>query len=238
MPTHKVYSKYAGLGNDVLQCRNLSLKAKGLLGYLVSKPEGWSFSAKRIAKEIKEGYEAILSGMKELETVGLLVREKVANGRVLYHVYSSYELLNSPESDNATVGKPHSGKTRLINNKEYRIKKKKNKFIATEDVYKSLISFWNDRFGNRYSTSLSNETQKNNFEKWLKQYSYDEIRAAILLHKFDEFWNDKMDPTILFRQKNKNQDPVDYIGKLLSQKYSHPEAKDIKDALVRMENAK
>lgn len=100
MPTHKVYSKYAGIGNDVLQTDRISLKAKGLLGYLVSKPEGWQFSSVRIANEIKESKKTIQSVLRELELDGLLLREKLANGRVLYHVYSSYELLKEPKVDN------------------------------------------------------------------------------------------------------------------------------------------
>ncbi len=118
MPTHKVYSKYATIGNDVLQTNKISLKAKGLLAYLISKPEGWQFSARRMALELKEGRESILSGLAELETAGLLRREKTANGRVFYHVYSSYELQKTPESGNPTVGFSHRGKTRPINKKD------------------------------------------------------------------------------------------------------------------------
>jgi biotin operon repressor len=123
MPTHKIYSKYAGIGNDVLQTDRISLKAKGLLGYLISKPEGWDFSAKRIASEIKDGREAIWSAMKELESDGLIIREKQANGRVIYHVYSSYELLNEPNSGNASQVKTQSGKIRAIYNPSLLVKK-------------------------------------------------------------------------------------------------------------------
>lgn len=131
MPTHKIYSKYAGIGNDILQTNRISLKAKGLLGYLISKPEGWDFSSIRIADEIKESKKTIQSILRELESDGLLIRERLANGRILYHVYSSYELLKEPEVDNdseqellrAKMG--HISKQDNINKKEYILPKKK-----------------------------------------------------------------------------------------------------------------
>lgn len=126
MPTHKIYSKYAGIGNDVLQTNRISLKAKGLLGYLVSKPEGWNFSSVRIAKEIKESKKTIQSILRELELDGLLKRERKLKGRVLYHVFSSYELLKEPLVDNDSeskllrVEKGHISKTRVLEKKRER----------------------------------------------------------------------------------------------------------------------
>lgn len=139
MPTHKIYSKYAGIGNDVLQTDRISLKAKGLLGYLVSKPGGWNFSTRRIANEIKEGRDSIIAGLKELESEGLVRREKLANGRVLYHVYSSYELLNEPESGNPTVGKPHRGKTPPISKQEIYKKRERGEKSLSQEFVESKV---------------------------------------------------------------------------------------------------
>jgi hypothetical protein len=84
--------------NDVL-----SLKAKGLYSYMRSKPNGWDFSAKRIAEENKDGRGAILAAMKELEDSGYLQRTKRGDGRVVYVL-----------SSNAYVGiEPRIDKSRL-----------------------------------------------------------------------------------------------------------------------------
>jgi predicted transcriptional regulator len=124
MPTHKIHSKYAGIGNDVLQTNRISLKAKGLLGYLVSKPEGWDFNGDRISREIKEGRDSVYNTLKELERDGLIEREKQADGRVIYHIYSSYELLEVANDGLAKLGKSQVGKTRSISNPSFKEKKR------------------------------------------------------------------------------------------------------------------
>jgi hypothetical protein len=43
-----------------------------------------------------------------------------------------------------------------------------------------------------------------------------EIKTAILCSTKHSFWYDKMTPVVLFRQRNPNGDPVDYIGQLLN----------------------
>jgi hypothetical protein len=58
----------------LLNDKDLSLTAKGLYGYLQSKPDEWDFSINGIASQCKEGQKAIRTAIKELETAGWLVR--------------------------------------------------------------------------------------------------------------------------------------------------------------------
>ena len=53
-------------------------------------------------------------------------------------------------------------------------------------------------------------------EKWLEVYSLADIEQAIKNIKYDSFWNGKMTPVVLFRKKNPQGEPVDYIGQLLN----------------------
>ena len=112
------------VANEVLQSSDVSLKAKGLYAYLFSKPKDWDFSADRIKNECKEDRKAILAVLKELESLGLLVREKQADGRMEYTlVFSDSQspelgLWVDPKSQNATVAFRHGGVLGLINNKE------------------------------------------------------------------------------------------------------------------------
>lgn len=112
--------------NKVLWDKKLSLKAKGLYAFLYSKPDGWDFSAIRIAKESKDGKEGVASGLRELEKVGFLLREKLPSGRVRYRLFVD------PNTENPFLGtkpKPEkpkeafcqSGETRLISNKDNKI---------------------------------------------------------------------------------------------------------------------
>ena len=65
---------------------------------------------------------------------------------------------------------------------------------------------------------ICDECLKKNYAYWLSVYSNEEIETAIRNIPNDKFWKDKITPTILFRQKNSNKEPVDYIGGLLNQK--------------------
>ena len=55
------------MGNTHLRDKNLSLKAVGLLSKMLSFNDGWQFSTRGLAALCKEGPDAILSTLKELE---------------------------------------------------------------------------------------------------------------------------------------------------------------------------
>jgi len=59
---------------ELLNSKEISLKAKGLFAYIQSKPKDWKFSVDMIATQMKEGREAIRSALKELEEAGYLKR--------------------------------------------------------------------------------------------------------------------------------------------------------------------
>ena len=64
------------MGNTHLRDKNLSLKAVGLLSKMLSFNDGWQFSTRGLAAICKEGPDAILSALKELEKNGYLVRSE------------------------------------------------------------------------------------------------------------------------------------------------------------------
>lgn len=68
---------YESISRDSLQDRRLSYKARGIMAYLKSMPPDWETSTEDIADASdKDGYEAVNSGIKELEAVGLFARLK------------------------------------------------------------------------------------------------------------------------------------------------------------------
>lgn len=52
----------------------LSFKARGILVWLLDKPDDWETTAEKIEQQGKEGREAIRSALKELEQYGYLTR--------------------------------------------------------------------------------------------------------------------------------------------------------------------
>ena len=82
------------MGNTHLRDKNLSLKAVGLLSKMLSFNDGWQFSTRGLAALCKEGPDAILSALKELEENGYLVRHRGRDdkGRMVSTEFDIYEM--------------------------------------------------------------------------------------------------------------------------------------------------
>lgn len=61
---------YTVMANFHLRDKNLSLKAVGLLSKMLSFNDGWKFSTRGLSAICKEGPDAILSALRELERHG------------------------------------------------------------------------------------------------------------------------------------------------------------------------
>lgn len=143
---------FTQVANEVICSKKLSFKAKGLCAYLMSKPQGWNFSADRIANESNDGRKAVLKGLKELEDVGYLYRVKMPNGRVDYHLKVTLNPkspngtldIEKPKSPNGTLPKRHSAQTALISNKENTINTKdtNNKDLSTPEFFEVFWSLY------------------------------------------------------------------------------------------------
>ena len=94
------------MGNTHLRDKNLSLKAVGLLSKMLSFNDGWQFSTRGLATLCKEGPDAILSALKELEENGYLVRHRGRDdkGRMVSTEFDIYEM---PQADLPHRDNPH-----------------------------------------------------------------------------------------------------------------------------------
>lgn len=97
---------YTVMSNYHLHDKRLSLKAVGLLSKMLSFNDGWNFSTKGLSYICKEGPDAILSALRELEEVGYLVRQRSRDsmGRMSTTVFEIYE---QPQQKNPDVENPH-----------------------------------------------------------------------------------------------------------------------------------
>ena len=120
---------YTVMANFHLRDKNLSLKAVGLLSKMLSFNDGWKFSTKGLSAICKEGPDAILSALRELEKYGYLVRhrQRDSKGRMSSTLFEIYEEPQEflPEPDNPhtenpcmekpDVDNPHGDKSAQIN---------------------------------------------------------------------------------------------------------------------------
>ena len=100
---------YTVMSNFHLRDKNLSLKAVGLLSKMLSFNDGWKFSTRGLSAICKEGPDAILSALKELEKYGYLVRHRQRDdkGRMGSMVFEIYE---EPQTDLPHTDSPHMEK--------------------------------------------------------------------------------------------------------------------------------
>lgn len=88
--------------NAVLNNPSLSFKSKGLLCYLLSKPNHWQINVQQLSKASTEGRDSIYSSLKELETIGFLERNPV---RTAKGTFSHYDYIVFDEQQSTINGK-------------------------------------------------------------------------------------------------------------------------------------
>ena len=119
----KIKNRYGITPNHILNDKNLSMKAKGLFGYIQSKPEDWDFSVQRIELQTKDGRDSISAGLKELEDIGYLKRVKYKDGEGKWDW--EYHLTDIPFTENPSTVFPFTGNPQIYSNKELVIKNSK-----------------------------------------------------------------------------------------------------------------
>ncbi len=112
---------YVVLDKAFLNDEQLSWKAKGLLAYMLSLPDDWSFSLADLAIRSKCGREATAKILDELIEAGYLqkVQERGKDGkfgRVEFFVYEASKRAAIPSTGNSSTVVPSTEKTTLLNN--------------------------------------------------------------------------------------------------------------------------
>tara|TARA_R110000803_G_scaffold155916_1_gene220487 strand:- start:145 stop:792 length:648 start_codon:yes stop_codon:yes gene_type:complete len=67
---------YLVIANSTIRDRSLSWRARGLLAYLLSMPDGWQTNSRHLSTQAKEGRDAVRAALAELERAGYLRREQ------------------------------------------------------------------------------------------------------------------------------------------------------------------
>lgn len=86
---------YTVISNYMFTKDTLSLKAIGLFCYMVSRPEGWNFTERGLASQLKDGKASIASALHELRDKKYLrmeTRQKDKRGRIIGSAYYLYQI--------------------------------------------------------------------------------------------------------------------------------------------------
>lgn len=130
------------LKNSTLRDSRMSLKAHGLLDYMLSMDEGWQFYTEELSKHFTDGITSIRTALKELEENGYLVRKSNRNANGNFNG-NDWLLYDEPQAQNPRVGNPISvnpisgNRTlRSTNNKNYQNKEEPTE--AAAEIKKSV----------------------------------------------------------------------------------------------------
>ncbi|GGR11566.1 hypothetical protein [Deinococcus ruber] len=99
---------YAQIARSLFEDERLSWRAKGLMGYLLSRKDGWKVYVADLQKRSTDGRDACYKALAELGSTGYLERFEVREkGRVKGYEYVIHEVAND---DRAASWKTVSGK--------------------------------------------------------------------------------------------------------------------------------
>lgn len=116
--------RWVVIDNLPLTNPQLSLKAKGLLAYLLTRPNDWEIRMEHLIKQFSDGRDSIRTAIRELRKAGhlLLSPEKGKDGRIIGWQYTLYEIPiipeKSPETDLPLVVNPQPGNPPLLSTEE------------------------------------------------------------------------------------------------------------------------
>ncbi|MFJ4680699.1 hypothetical protein [Kitasatospora sp. NPDC088783] len=115
---------YTVLPNAMLQYRQLSYTARGLLADLLSRPDGWREDGQHMADTSPQGRGAIRKALKELTDAGFYRVEKIRmpDGRIVSeaHVYDTPQLPLPPGATRPAAGEPATGVSDALSKNRYK----------------------------------------------------------------------------------------------------------------------
>lgn len=182
MATFRVYKEsgnFVTVHKDFIHDSNISWKAKGILLYLLSRPDDWQIYETELEQHSTDGLSGLKSGIKELEEIGYIQRNRKRDksGRLNGYEYLVYEQPHHIRFSN--VGKTVNGKTnngKTVNGKSHTTNNNStnndltNNNSTNNDVnilsgnptaypYRDVIDYLNKQTGKQYkSTTKKNQT--------------------------------------------------------------------------------
>lgn len=109
-------SSFTTLQNSMVLDQRISLKARGLMAVMLSRPDDWEFSVSGLAAFCGCGKDQIRSALTELEATDYLVRRQshaedggFSQNEYILHDVSPSASVDAPLSGNPTTGNPSSG---------------------------------------------------------------------------------------------------------------------------------
>lgn len=167
-------SRYVMIDKTFLEDDRLSFKAKGILAYLLSKPDNWKVIVGDLVKRSKDGRDSVYTGLKELKECGYYEKKPIRNENGTIVRYESIVFEVPKEEEN-----PQSLETSLLTDFPYTANPE------TENPYTENPERNNNYINNNYNLN-NNESSLVLSNKKEDQTGQDKTDAAATLKAYEE----------------------------------------------------
>lgn len=210
---------YAQIANEILFDRELSLKAKGLYAFMYAKPDGWNFTSRSMASQLKEETKAIQRILRELKEFGLISYKKNSNGTGVYTIHNT---VKKPKSQNGTLGLSQNPISPLRRNvSKAKCTRISNKDISTnKDIYNNP-----DTTGHVFKQKLNLSPAADVFRKKLLASGYTGHLASVYIEyeREDVYLNEQ--GLLYTKTKKPNQILMSTLNEVWEELYNMHSAK-------------
>lgn len=206
----KIHNRDRGftqVDNNIIDDKELSWKAKGLLVYLLSKPEDWKIYIKNLSQASKDGKTSTNSALKELIEKEYVFKGKVRgkDGKFKGYRYDVYEIPPrkqeiSPKSENPISENPKNGESPTTNiditnkeNKNNNTSMDFDKSTLTGKEINSLIGMF-EPVNPSYDNLFHMNTQRDAIKELVDKFGKGEV--ANLIEILEEINSQQYAPTI------------------------------------------
>ena len=182
----RIPSQFATINKTFIYDSELSFKAKGIMTYLLSRPDDWEIYTTEIEKHAQDKKDSVASGIKELVEKGYIERkQKRSGGKFGGYDYSVYEkpkgrivtAEEKPQRFNRN-GKSENGKSDTTKNNGTENDLNKNDNICANKFASELENQLTKEFEDWYNLYDKKKDRKAAFTKFKsarKKHSYEEI---------------------------------------------------------------
>ena len=181
----KQKDRFSIVDNKVIEDKRLSFKARGLLIYMLSKPDDWKFYTEELAKRSdKDGISAIKSALNEIESTGYLTRkqEHKKNGQFASQDWILTDISTiSPQVEKPLADKPLAGKALADNqplpNTDFKpntdLSNTDRSLIGDQHTTQDVFDLWQSNWG------FPNGIAQQDLTEWINEFGADLVTFAI-----------------------------------------------------------
>jgi hypothetical protein len=202
-----VTTNFTVIPNYLTEDPDLSWKAKGILVYLLGRPNDWEINIPHLSSVSSDGESSTRSGFSELEDSGYATRVRHTDeaGRIIsWSVYVRQDKndpwpFENPDVENPHVEKPHVENRHQLNkdntNKDI-TKKEKTKTASLDDDVNQVWSAYIEsleRFKPNKKKPVLSKSRIDLIKRRLKDYSVENLILAVTGWEHSEFHCGKND---------------------------------------------